>query len=153
MRSDGLGAAAEAIWRKDPFKTGDPDTWTGEGDQSHYREMATAALAAIDTEARSFNAPAPLQNVWGITWSKRWHALVPGQGGIRNEPATACGRHAYRLGGAHVPAHVRRAAEDPRTPVCARCVAAVGPMPRPEAGHPVDGTGDPHGFDKRVSSQ
>ncbi|SKT56881.1 Uncharacterised protein [Mycobacteroides abscessus subsp. massiliense] len=131
-------AAAEAIWRKDPFKTGDPDTWTGEGDQSHYREMATAALAAIDAEARSLTAPAPLQNEWGITWSRRWHALVPGRGGIRDEPATACGRHAYKLDGANVPERVRQAAEDPRTPVCTRCVAAVGPMPRSDAGHPVN---------------
>ncbi|MUM03405.1 hypothetical protein B5P44_01035 [Mycobacterium sp. CBMA 213] len=55
--------------------------------------------------------------------------MVPATGGIRNESATACGRYAYNLDGPHVPAHVLRAAADPRTPVCKRCVAAVGPMP------------------------
>lgn len=138
VRAGAVEAAAEAIWRNDPFKMGDPNTWTGEGGQSHYRDMATAALTAIDAEAQRSTDPGPLQNEWGITWSKRWHALVPSQGGIRNEPATACGRYAYKLDGADVPARVRQAADDPRTPVCTQCVAAVGPMPRSDAGHPVN---------------
>lgn len=141
VRAGAVEAAAEAIWRKDPLKMGDPNIWTGEGDQSPYRDMATAALAAIDAEARSSTALVPLQNEWGITWSRRWHALVPGRGGIRDEPATACGRHAYKLDGANVPERVRRAADDPKTPVCSRCVAAVGPRPQPESGRSL-GTAD-----------
>ncbi len=141
VRAGAVEAAAEAIWRKDPFKMGDPNIWTGEGDQSPYRDMATAAIAAIDAEARSSTALVPLQNEWGITWSRRWHALVSGRGGIRDEPATACGRHAYKLDGANVPERVRRAANDPKTPVCSRCVAAVGPRPQPESGRSA-GTAD-----------
>lgn len=136
VRSPGVDAAAEAMWRKDPFKMGDPATWTGEGDQEPYLDMAAAALAAVDAQARGAVTLTPMQNDWGITWSKRWHALVPSQGGIRNEPATACGRHAYKLDGANIPAHVLRAADDPRTPVCTRCVAVVGPMSQPDAGEP-----------------
>lgn len=68
------------------------------------------------------------QTDWGVTWSKRWHALVPADGGIRNEPATACGGYAYDLDGPHVPAHIVRAAADPQTPVCKRCIAIAGPM-------------------------
>lgn len=65
VRAGAVEAAAEAIWRKDPFKMGDPNIWTGEGDQSPYRDMATAAIAAIDAEARSSTALVPLQNEWG----------------------------------------------------------------------------------------
>lgn len=38
---------AEAIWRADSFRMGDPDTWTGSGDQQSYRTMAVAAMDAI----------------------------------------------------------------------------------------------------------
>ncbi len=82
----------------------------------------------------------PAHTHWGVTWSKRWHALVPADGGIRNEPATACGGYAYDLEGPHVPAHIHRAAADPRTPVCKRCVATVGPMPKQDPRGKTNGT-------------
>jgi hypothetical protein len=39
--------AAEAIWRTDPFRMGDPNTWLGEGDQAEYLSMAASALDAV----------------------------------------------------------------------------------------------------------
>jgi hypothetical protein len=42
-----VDAVAQALWAADPFKMGDPDMWTGRGDQAHYRHMAQAAIDAL----------------------------------------------------------------------------------------------------------
>lgn len=43
-----LRVVAEAIWSVDPFRMGDPDTFTGEGDQVAYLRMAKAAVSALE---------------------------------------------------------------------------------------------------------
>lgn len=47
---------AEAIWRADPFRMGDPDTWSGDGDQDVYRAIAAAVVASLGftRETRSY---------------------------------------------------------------------------------------------------
>lgn len=59
MTGTSLEAVAEAIWRADPFKMGDPDVWTGEGDQVAYLKMAAAAVNALQLDRRE-TAFAPL---------------------------------------------------------------------------------------------
>lgn len=48
MSDSAVDRVAQAIWRKDPFKMGDPDNWTGDGDQAAYMDMARAAIDALD---------------------------------------------------------------------------------------------------------
>lgn len=45
--NDRLDIAAQAMWNVDKFRMGDPDNWTGSGDQILYRVMASAALNAL----------------------------------------------------------------------------------------------------------
>lgn len=51
MQDDIIAAVAQAIWQADPFKMGDPDTWTGSGEQADYLSMARNVIAALSLQA------------------------------------------------------------------------------------------------------
>ncbi|MDP7703209.1 hypothetical protein [Mycobacterium sp. TY815] len=52
MQDDIIAAVAQAIWQADPFKMGDPDTWTGSGEQAYYLSMARNAIDALGLQVQ-----------------------------------------------------------------------------------------------------
>ena len=61
---DDIAKVAEAMWRADPFRMGDPDVFTGTGDQGDYRMMAIAAIDALlgeELTAGSGHVPPPCE--------------------------------------------------------------------------------------------
>lgn len=49
---------AEAIWRTDTFRMGDPEAWTGDGDQRLYRAMAVASIEALGVREEQYRSAA-----------------------------------------------------------------------------------------------